>query len=91
MTKYYVLYTENENLFVAKHAKTALLWLLDNQFPKLAIKAYLLGEADTLLETECGKNFDEILRGWDEATTVGNLENLERWFDIYIDIVKGEE
>ena len=90
MTKYYLIYTINENLFIAKSAKTALLWLLSNYAPRLALRDYE-DRGYPVLEQEFGKDYDVILQRWDEKTAVANLKEIENWFDVYIEEVDGEE
>lgn len=90
MTNYYLIYTINENLFIAKSAKTALLWLLDNYAPRLALRGYE-DRGYPVLEQEFGKDFKIILQRWNEKTVVENLEEIENWFDVYIEEVEGEE
>ena len=90
MPNYYLIYTFNDNLFITESAKTALTWLLDKYAPQLAQKGYE-DRGYPILEQEFGKDFDIILKRWDEKTIVENLEEIENWFDVYIDKVEGEE
>ena len=90
MPNYYLIYTFNDNLFITESAKTALTWLLDKYAPQLAQKG-CEDKGYPILEQEFGKDLDLILKRWDEKTVVANLEEIENWFDVYIDKVEGEE